>query len=219
MDNKFRKPRVWSNKILKELAHYFKGDIVNISGWRDEDKEGKKYRDYFTNLDSYSISNFVSEARGFQGNLENEFFLDLQIPLDDEYKDRFDVVFNHTVLEHVFEVNQAFENLCSISKDIVIIVVPFLQEQHADYGDFWRFTPLTMEKLFKKYKKDMIYLNYNDHPGESIYVFAIGSSEPSKWKEIIGLPSNKLGSNSFIGINHIKNTFLTKVLYKLGILK
>lgn len=219
MDNKFRRPRVWSNIILKEMAHFFQGDIVNISGWKDEDKEGEKYSNYFINSDDYFISNFVSEARGFQGNIENEFFFDLEKPLIEKYKNRFDVVFNHTVLEHVFEVNKAFENLCDISKDIVIVVVPFLQEQHADYGDFWRFTPLTMEKLFKKNNKEMIYLNYNDNPGESIYIFAVGSSNPSKWSKITKLASNKINSTDFIGVNHIKNSIFTTILYKLGIKK
>lgn len=219
MDNKFRKPRVWSNRILKEIAHHFKGHIINVSGWKDEDKEGKSYRDYFTGLTTYSISNYVSEARGFQGDQENEFFLDLQKPLEVQYKNKFDVVFNHTVLEHVFEVNQAFENLCNLSKDIVIVVVPFLQEQHADYGDFWRFTPLTLENLFKKNNKEMIYLNYNDNPGESVYVFAVGSSKANNWKNIQNLPSNKIGLDKFIGIRHIKNSILTTIFYKLGIYK
>ena len=34
-----------------------------------------------------------------------------------------------------------------MSKDIVIVVVPFLQEQHAEYGDYWRFTPLTLKSF------------------------------------------------------------------------
>ena len=217
MDNKFRKPRIWSNRILKEMAHFFKGNVINVSGWRDMDKQGKYYKDYFTNLDSYTISNFVSEARGFQGNLENEFFLDLQKPLEAKYKNKFDVVFNHTVLEHVFDINQAFENLCQLSNDIVIVVVPFLQEQHADYGDYWRFTPLTLENLFKKNNKELIYINYNDNHRESIYVFAVGCSNKDDWQKITNLKSNKIGLNKFIGTNHIKNSVFTSILYKLGI--
>lgn len=219
MDKKFRKPRVWSNCVLKLMAHKFKGDIINVSGWKDKDKQGGSYRDYFTGLTTYSISNYVSEARGFQGDQENEFFLDLQKPLDSNYKNKFDVVFNHTVLEHIFEVDIAFKNLCNLSKDIVIVVVPFLQEQHADYGDFWRFTPLTLERLFKKNNKQMIYLNYNDNPAESVYIFAVGSSKANNWKEIQNLPSNKIGVGKFIGTNHIRNSILTKILYKLRIYK
>lgn len=219
MDNKFRKPRIWSNKVLQEMAHLFEGNVGNISGWKDDDKQGKKYRSYFKKASSYFISNYKAEARGLQGNLENEFFLDLEKDLDTSLINNFDVVLNHTVLEHVFEVQNAFKNLCLLSKDIVIVIVPFLQEQHGDYGDFWRFTPLALKKLFQKNNKEMIYVNYNDSKGESIYVFAVGSSDSSKWSKIVSLKSNKIDLHKDIGTKHIRNTFFNKVLYKLKILK
>ena len=46
VDRKFRLPRIWSNNELKKFSDLFRGDIVNISAWRDEDKEGKQIRDY-----------------------------------------------------------------------------------------------------------------------------------------------------------------------------
>ena len=58
IDRKFRLPRIWSNKILREFAPLFKGKIINISGWEDKDKQGSFYKDYFSNADSYFISNF-----------------------------------------------------------------------------------------------------------------------------------------------------------------
>ena len=81
-----------------------------------------------------------------------------------------------------------------MSKDIVIVVVPFLQEQHAEYGDYWRFTPLTLKKLFEQNSKELIYINYNDVPKQSIYILAIGSSRKNKWESII----NKKITNSII---------------------
>lgn len=51
MDKKFRVPRVWSNRELEKFGHLFSGKGVNVSGWKDIDKEGKKYRDYFRILD------------------------------------------------------------------------------------------------------------------------------------------------------------------------
>lgn len=156
-DKKFRVPRIWSNRELEKFAHLFSGKGVNVSGWKDVDKEGKKYRDYFSNISEYWITNYKSEARGFQGDQENEIFLDLEEDLDESMYSKFDVVFNHTVLEHIFDVNKAFENICKLSNDIVIVVVPFLQEQHAEYGDYWRFTPLAVEKLFQKNNMDLIF--------------------------------------------------------------
>lgn len=204
--NKFRIPRIWSNRELKKFSKLFSGDVVNISGWKDIDKEGNRYKDYFSNSARYFISNYKKESKGFQGDLDNEFYLDLEKELPNQYNEKFDVVFNHTTLEHVFEVFIAFENLCKISKDIVIIIVPFLQEQHAEYGDFWRFTPLTIDRLFKKNNMELLYINYNDNKKESIYIFAIGSKKSHEWSAILDNPGNKVKviNEIFIGTKIIK---------------
>lgn len=217
MDRKFRVPRVWSNDELKRFAHMFKGNAVNVSGWQDNDKEGKKYRSYFSNISEYWITNYKSEARGYQGNQENELFLDLEQELDEKMYNKFDVVFNHTVLEHIFDVNKAFENLCNLSNDIVIVVVPFLQEQHAEYGDFWRFTPLAIDRLFKQNNMELIYINYNDAKSDSIYIFAIGSKKTNNWENIKIDKYNKLSKiDSFmLGKKVIKNSLIKMLYWKI----
>lgn len=218
MDIKFRIPRVWSNNELKKFAHLFSGKICNVSGWKDIDKQGKKYKDYFTNLDEYWITNFKSDARGFQGDTKNEIFLDLEKDLDKNLIEKFDVTFNHTVLEHIFNINKAFSNLCKMSKDIVIVIVPFLQEQHAIYGDYWRFTPLAIKKMFEQNNLEMIYVNFNDAKHASIYIFAIGSKNPNKHKEISNHRDNKLkdiNNNFMLGTKAYKNNFFSKLKAKL----
>lgn len=184
MDRKFRLPRVWSNRELKKFAHLFTGEVVNVSGWKDGDKENGEYRKYFINKRSYTITNYKTEAMGFQGQ-EGEVFLDLEKELPKDLVGRFDVVFNHTVLEHVFEVQTAFRNLCLMSKDIVILIVPFLQQMHTDYGDYWRMTPLAVQKMFAKNGMKTLYLSFNDNAEASVYIFAIASREPKKWAEQI----------------------------------
>lgn len=213
-DKKFRVPRIWSNRELEKFAHLFSGKGVNVSGWKDVDKEGKKYRDYFSNISEYWITNYKSEARGFQGDQENEIFLDLEEDLDESMYSKFDVVFNHTVLEHIFDVNKAFENICKLSNDIVIVVVPFLQEQHAEYGDYWRFTPLAVEKLFQKNNMDLIYINYNDASDYSIYIFAIGSKNKDKWENINYDSENQINNikNFMLGTKAIQNSTFFRLL-------
>lgn len=191
-DRKSRLARLWSNKELKKFSSRLEGDIVNVSGWKDEDKEGRHYADYFSKKASYTITNYLSDARGFQGK-ENEIFLDLTKELDKNLIEKYDVVFNHTVLEHVFEVDVAFENLCRLSKDLVIVVVPFLQPMHADYGDFWRFTPSCLQKLFEKNNMSVLYSSFNDPVNASVYLFCIASKNPKKWHNKI--PSNLLENN------------------------
>tara|TARA_R110002049_G_scaffold179623_1_gene346662 strand:- start:345 stop:1052 length:708 start_codon:yes stop_codon:yes gene_type:complete len=212
-DRKFRAPRIFSNVALREIAAQCHGDVVNVSAWRDEDKEGARYKDYFPNADTYSITNYVSDARGFQGDLENEIFLDLTKPLPEALYKRFDIVLNHTVLEHVFEINTAFTNLCLMSRSRVIIVVPFLQEQHAHYGDYWRFTPLCVEKLFHVNHFKLEYINYNDQGDASIYIVASGVCENYDGPMISHLKDNKIHyiSDSFIGRSVIKNGSLSRL--------
>ena len=184
LDRKYNLPRRWSNAELKKFSRHFTGDIVNVSGWRDFDKEGGKYENYFSSKNSYTITNYVSEAMGFQG-FENEIFLDLREDLPENLKNKFDVVFSHTVLEHIFEVHKAFENLCLLSNDIVIVVLPFLQPMHADYGDFWRFSPTCIQKLFEQNNMHVLYSSFNNHISAGVYVFCIASKSPEKWSGII----------------------------------
>ena len=177
-DPRFREPRKWSNRELSKITNLLAptGSVVNVSAWQDQDKEGSSYKEkYFSSASEYWITNWKSEAFGFQGGLENEIFIDLEDDLPIELHKKFDVVFNHTTLEHVFDVQKAFSNLCSLSKDAVIVVLPFLQEQHTAYGDYWRFTPWCVKRLFERNGLHPLYISLNDGPTDSIYVFAVGA--------------------------------------------
>ena len=98
---RFRAARCWSNSVLRQIAPLFKGDVVNVSGWRDEDKEGGLYRDYFSAARSYRVTNFG----GFRGESANTTLrLDLEKDLPQGLNGCADVVFNHTTLEHVIDM-------------------------------------------------------------------------------------------------------------------
>jgi hypothetical protein len=176
-----RLARQWSNAELARFAGWFPGDVVNVSGWKDEDKSGAHYADYFTQKASYTITNYKAEARGLQGR-PGEVFLDLEAPLDPGLAGRFDVVFNHTVLEHIYEFQTAFTTLCAMSRDVVILVVPWLQPYHSDYGDYWRFSPLAVKKMYEANGLTPLYLSFNEDAFASVYVFAIGSRHPERWR-------------------------------------
>jgi hypothetical protein len=184
-DRKSKLPRFWSNQELRRIAPHFTGDVVNVSAWQDQDKEGGRYRDYFRSAKSYALTNYEAEARGLQG-VPGEIFLDLEKPLPEELKARFDVVFNHTVLEHVFEVRTAFRNLCLMTRDVVVLVVPFLQPMHGHYGDYWRFTPLTLKRLFEDEGLRLLYSSFNSQRAAAVYLVAVGSRQPEKWEGKVG---------------------------------
>ena len=185
VDRQFRIARQWSNRELKRIAPLMKGDVVNVSGWRDEDKEGGHYRDYFPGAASYTITNFGG-FRGFQGG-GGEIALDLTAPLPSELNAAFDVVYNHTTLEHIFEVRTAFKNLCMMSRDIVIVVVPFAQVQHEHENilDFWRFTPTCLRYLFKENGTEVVYESANDHRNAATYIVMAGAKKPQNWRGVL----------------------------------
>lgn len=178
-------PRVWSNQELRKFAHLFSGDIVNVSGWDDRDKEEGKYADYFKDKKSYTITNYKGK-KGIS-NLPNEIYLDLENYLPSNLEGKFDVVFNHTTLEHVFDIFGAFKNLCLLSRDVVILVVPFIEGVHelpGSFGDYWRPTYLALERLFQENGFTVLY--GSSRPILPFYHFFIASKKPEKWKGVFG---------------------------------
>lgn len=220
-DPRFEVPRIWSNVELRKFAHLFDGSVVNVSAWRDEDKEGLRYKSYFERAREYWITNYRADARGWQDDAQDQVFLDLEQPLPADLEGRFDVVFNHTTLEHVFDVHAAFRNLCLMARDVVIVVVPFLQEQHGEYGDYWRFTPLCVERLFGLNGMSLVYISFNDGPGDAVYVFAVGVRDAGKWPEIVRMDGNRIADlkRVFIGGGVVKKPGLISRLIRQAVLK
>lgn len=174
-DRKFRKPRVWSNNELKKIAHIFEGDVLNVSAWKDEDKQKSYYRNYFISANSYYISNFKSEHKGITG-LDKEIYLDLEQPTPEDLVHKFDIVFNHTTLEHVYHFQKAVTCLCEIARECVIIVVPYIQQMHGvGYGDYWRFTPQALKMMFEDRGLNLRYCSANGASRSSIYLFAVAT--------------------------------------------
>lgn len=208
-----RIPRKWSNNELKKFAHFFDGKVINVSAWKDEDKEGKRYKEYFINAKEYWISN-VGGYRGLSG-LENEIYLDLEKELPRELEENFDVVFNHTTLEHVFNVTKALDNLVKLTKDILILVVPYVQDQHEsrDYGDYWRFTPLGIIKNLEIRGMKVIYLSKTPYKKTATYLFIIASKKPEKWKKSI---KKRIDSGD---VNQISHGFSGKIYEIIRIIK
>lgn len=175
-ERKFRAARIWSNRELSKYSKNFSGSICNVSGWQDSDKEGHKYKDYFENAKEYYVTNYGGYRGGGYEDKSKEILLDLEKELPEELKRKFDVVFNHTVLEHIFNIDKAFANLCEMAKDACIVVVPFLQEVHISesYSDYWRFTPFVLEKMFEKNGFRLVVCDYNNEFDTAVYIFCIG---------------------------------------------
>lgn len=184
VDKRFRKARIWSNVELRKIAHHFCGDVINVSGRRDSDKQGDLYRNYFSNAKSYSITNYGAEL---SKDSSSEINLDLTKSIPAEYRRKYDVVFNHTTFEHIYEVRKAFNNLCELSRDIVIVIVPFSQVYHRsdDFDDYWRFTPSAINMMFAESNMRVLFSKSNNDRNCAIYTMFVATRNYDKWKNVI----------------------------------
>lgn len=181
--------RIWSNYELKNILYRLDGDIINVSGEHDLDKMGGYYRDYFHKARSYHISNYKEMG------LDDEILIDLEKDLSDELVGRFDVVFNHTILEHIFEIRKAFSNLCKMSREVVVVVVPFVQEVHfidGVYSDYWRPTPFALNRMFEENDFVMLYMSHNNMEFTNSYIVCVGVKKNcvEKYKWLDNRPHN-----------------------------
>lgn len=181
-----QEPRRWSNAELRRWGPVFSGDVLNVSGWRDEDKEGGIYQTYFPKANSYRLTNYWGTDSKNDG-AEDALFLDLEAPLPEEMKGICDLAWTHTVLEHVADVETAVKTLGGLTRDAVLLIVPWIQDEHYApglYGDYWRFTPMGVQRLMKNAGLELVHLSANEQPWYPVYLFAVGSRQPEKWSGV-----------------------------------
>ncbi len=162
-------PRVWSNREIDRIGAEVTGDVVHVSAWLDEDKEGRRYRDYFPQARSYTTTN-VGGQRGEGG--EADLHLDLTRPLPSELERAFDLVFNHTTLEHIPAVHVALDNLFAMTRSDLLLVVPFMQVEHWEcpsFGDYWRLTEHALVQASLDRGFEVVSLSSNHNPVWPIY--------------------------------------------------
>ena len=208
---RFRAARAWSNGVMRLVAPIFDGDVINVSGWRDEDKEGGRYREYFTNARSYSVTNY---GEGYRGNAAaDELVVDLEADLPSALAARADVIFNHTTLEHVFDIFKATANLCAMTRDIAMVVVPAVQQEHAteSFGDYWRFTSGGLRRLFEANGLSPVFFASSPYRDCAIYHFCIASRHPSRWEAKMPAPPHPINDARDL----FRENMLERLVYRL----
>ena len=179
--------RAFSNRILRQHLRHLGGDIVNVSGWEDRDKEGGFYRQYYGWLNRYVITNIGGES-GMPAEIPEDVesvYLDLEQPVPAELIGQFDVVFSHTVLEHVYTTQQALENLALLSRDVVVTVIPFSQGVHytSSFSDYVRLSPFYLKRFFEERGFTVLLSTCNDQPFFPIYLVFVATLCPEKHVE------------------------------------
>jgi len=161
--------RIWSNREIARVAAQVTGDVVHVSAWLDEDKEGRTYREYFAAARSYTTTN-VGGQRGEGG--AGDLHLDLSKPLPSDLVEAFDLVFNHTTLEHVQAIDVALDNLFAMTRSELLVVVPFMQVEHWEspsFGDYWRMTEHGLAQACLDRGFEVVSLTSNHNPVWPIY--------------------------------------------------
>mgnify|MGYP006431503015 FL=1 len=235
----FRQPRLQTNQFLKEHAHLFEGKVINVSGSDDLDKSvsffeyyfgnydsGIPYKNYFIGASEYWISNYPNDNTPLDVEKDKLIYLDLEDSLDTDLKEKFDVVFCHTVFEHIFDIFTAFENLCNLSNDIVIFIVPQCQKVHdynRGYKDYWRFTPFSIEKLFEQNGMKPLVRKTTTGLSSSLYLYYVASKKPKKWENMFSDLSsiesylnwrNDGSTSTFLSFFHLKIEMLIRKIVK-----
>jgi SAM-dependent methyltransferase len=146
------KSRRDANQWLKEHCRDITGKVLSIGSAEDSDGEGQRYRDYFSNADSYTTSEVEKHP-------DADLLLDVRnMP---EIKDAtYDAIFCSGVLEHVDEISNAMKEITRILKPggILILGLPFRQSPHMEPFDFWRFTEYGVKfMLLKDYDLENLY--------------------------------------------------------------
>ena len=181
-DYRKRDARLWSNDRLREIGAAVRDcqSMINVSGWRDGDKEGGHYRDYFPSVPLYHVSNHPGDAeKGVDAKTDRGIDLDLE--LLPELERSYDIVFNHTVLEHVPRPAFSFEQLAKLATKVLITVVPFKQGMHfspGNFGDYYRFSPMAMRDCFARAGMQVVHESANEGI-DTIYLLHVGVRDPA----------------------------------------
>jgi SAM-dependent methyltransferase len=136
--------RVESNALLREWCADVTGAVLSVGSGGDIDKEGRRYRDYFTKAVTYVTSDIVP---GCDVNLDLR-----RVPLS--FTSTFDAIFCSGVLEHVDDVEAAIDGCWRILRPngVLLVGVPFKQPIHRAPGDFWRFTEFGTRYLLRAFE-------------------------------------------------------------------
>ena len=134
--------------------------------------EAKKFKLYGNSLEIGNIEfNNKSFFNDFKLNKKNKiFFSDIikikrknyfifDLEKKNNLKKKFDNIIIFNVLEHVYEIDNAFKELKKLlnPKGKIYISTPFLYRYHTAPKDYYRFTLDFYEKIAKKHKIKIIY--------------------------------------------------------------
>ena len=160
-------------------------------------------------------------------NPNSEIVIDLDSDINQLNKSnlgKYDLVFSHTVLEHVKNPFNAFKNFKALMapKSILINVVPFIYKFHFsenNYGDYWRYTPHGLEELHKSVGLRVNEIRIGPRNSFEKYIISLGSydtNESGNSEANYEALNNKLGELNYLSVirnlkNKISNSIKSRI--------
>jgi hypothetical protein len=88
-----------------------------------------------------------------------------------------------------------------MSRDIVIVVVPFAQVEHDtdSFGDFWRFAPGALRRLFADNGMSVVYEAESPDSNAGIYLLFVGTRDAARWQPLMPQPATVSEVGHWIG--------------------
>jgi len=148
--------RQFNNRCLKNLA----GDIRNKRILEIGSGQG----------DYYSAKHFFDSSNEFiQSDIVEGYGHKIIDVVQMNYKNEFDIILSLSVLEHIFDIHQAIENIYRALRPdgLAVFFVPGFYPLHGESNDYWRFTEHSLKRLLKKFKRIKI-----KHSGLKQFPFA-----------------------------------------------
>jgi SAM-dependent methyltransferase len=136
--------RKWTDAAVADLAKECAGlKVLEIGSGRQDLGE-----------DAYSVKRYFDGIAEFvQSDVNPEFGHRIVDIMDMSVDQEFDVIMCMNVLEHVFDVHTAAENLRKALRPggRLVVAVPHIYPYHDEPIDFWRFTEHSLRELFRGY--------------------------------------------------------------------
>lgn len=210
--------RLYSNVVLRRIFSILNVDsVLNVSGWDDGDKEGNKYVNYFpSKLSRYEISSYSKDHLRADMSI-SKVTIDLE---DRAYKvsEKFDLIFTHTVLEHVFDQENAFRIMCESANKFVVGVAPMINVLHWEetYGDYWRFTPHGIIKLINNQGFNLVHLEIGPSSSISQYIIFVAARDDVEIDYRLSTMSVKSGEVGIFRLENLLKIIFWRVIEKLA---
>jgi SAM-dependent methyltransferase len=136
--------RMWSDRLARDvLGDVTRARVLEIGSGRQD-----------LGVDAYSLKDRFGDAAEFVQSDVNPSFGHRVVDVTDMSIDQeFDVVLCMYVLEHVFDVRAAVENMRKALRPggKMLIAVPHLYPYHDEPIDFWRFTEYSLRELCRDF--------------------------------------------------------------------